>query len=167
MSAVPSNSSPLTYTPPATRGPRLNFTLADVNGAAVEFRNLSDRRLIVLDFWSTTCMPCLRKVPDLIDLQSKYSAYVEVAGIACDDLPWAQRTRAVEGIKSYYLHKAHKPINYGVWFEAEGHENQVQSQFRIKAYPTMVLLDHAGSELWRGSDVRQLEESITYYLARR
>ena len=169
MSAVPSNSSPLTGTQPDTRTlpPQINFTLSDAPGNPVEYRNLTDRRLVVLDFWSTTCMPCLRKIPELIDLQSRYATYVEVVGVACDDLPFSQRRKAVDGVKDYYLRKTPKPMNYGVLFEPEGQEGRVQSQFKIRAYPTMILLDHAGRELWRGSDVRQLEDSIKYYLMRK
>jgi len=168
MSAVPSNSSPLTAGPSTQQlQPQINFTLSDVNGNPVEFRNLTDRRLVVLDFWSTTCMPCLRKIPDLIELQGRYATYVEVVGIACDDLPFAQRGKAVEGVKDYYLRKTPRPINYGVLYEPEGAEGRVQTQFKIRSYPTMILLDHAGRELWRGSDTRQLEDSIKYYLMRR
>ncbi len=166
MSAVPSNSSPLTGAA-IQNAPRINFTLYDAGHNPVEFRNLSDRRLIVLDFWSTTCMPCLRKIPDLIDLQSRYSNYVEIAGVACDNLAWPDRKKAVDGIKDYYLRKAQKPINYGIWFEGDGQEGRVQTQFKVKAYPTMVLLDHAGRELWRGSDVHQLDDAIKYYLMRK
>jgi len=166
MSAVPSNSSPTIETPARQEAPRVTFTVYDSTGTPVEFRNLSDRRLVVLDFWTTTCMPCLRKVPDLIDLQSRYSNYVDVAGVACDDLPWDKRVKAVDGIKDYYLRRAPRPINYGIYFEGPGQEGRLQSLFKVKSYPTMVLLDHTGRELWRGSDVRQLEESIKYCLKR-
>lgn len=168
MSAVPSNSSPMNITPTiAPPGPRISFTLYDGSGNPVEFSQLTDRRLLVLDFWSTTCMPCLRKIPDLIDLQNRYASYVEIAGVACDDLPWDKRRKAVDGVRDYYLRKTPKPINYGIWYEGEGQEGRVQNQFKIKAYPTMILLDHTGRELWRGSDVRQLEEAIKYSLMRK
>ena len=167
MSAVPSNSSPLVGAPIQAQAQRASFTLYDVVGNPVEFRNLSDRRLIVLDFWTTTCPPCLRKIPELIDLQSRYSTYMDVVGVACDNLQWAQRTKAVEGVKDYYLRKTPRPINYSIYFEGEGQEGRLQSQFKIKAYPTMILLDHNGKELWRGSNTPQLEEAIKYSLMRK
>ncbi|MCE9533036.1 MAG: redoxin domain-containing protein [Planctomycetes bacterium] len=166
MSAVPSNSSPV-GAPVRQVENRISFTVYDSARNPIEFQNLTDRRLIVLDFWTTKCTPCLQKIPDLIELQSRYSNYVEIAGIACDDLPWASRVKAVEGIKDYYLRKAARPINYRIYFEGDGQEGRLQTQFRVRAYPTMVLLDYTGRELWRGSDVRQLEESIKYYHARR
>jgi thiol-disulfide isomerase/thioredoxin len=168
MSAVPSNSSPLTGASAAVQpAQRVNFVLYDSMGNPVEFQNLTDRRLVVLDFWTTTCMPCLRKIPELVDLQHRYSSYVEIAAVACDDLPFAQRRKAVDGIRDYYLRKSPRPINYGVWFEGDGQEGKLQNQFQVKAYPTLVLLDHNGRELWRGSDIRQLEDAIKYCLSRR
>jgi thiol-disulfide isomerase/thioredoxin len=167
MSATPSNSSPLVAAPNAVQDKRTNFTVYDLACEAVEFRNLTDRRLIVLDFWSTSCLPCLRKIPDLIDLQARYGDYVAVAGIACDDLPWPQRKKAVEGIKDYYLRKAQRPINYGLYLEGERQEGRIQQQFNVRAYPTLVLVEHGGRELWRGHDVRQLEDAIKFYLQRR
>lgn len=170
MTAVPSNSSPIVgvgaLQEQGQGPPRINFTLYDLAGNSVEFRHLTDKRLVVLDFWSTTCMPCLRKIPELIDLQARYSNYVEVVGVACDMTPWNQRTRDVMGIKNHYLHKAQRPINYPLYLEGEGQEGRLQNMFQVKAYPTMVVLDHTGKERWRGSDARQLEEAIKYILQR-
>jgi thiol-disulfide isomerase/thioredoxin len=167
MSATPSNSSPLADVPARQQQPARNFTLFNLACDPVEFRNLTDRRLIVLDFWSTTCMPCLRSIPELIEIQARYGNYVEVAGVACDDQPWDKRRKAVEGVRDYYLRKAQRPINYNLFLEGEGREGRLQQEFRIKAYPTMILLDHSGRELWRGSSAVQLEEAIKYYLMRR
>lgn len=171
MTAVPSNSSPIVgigaiQERPEQAAPRINFTLYDLGGNGVEFRHLTDRRLIVMDFWSTTCMPCLRKVPELIDFQSRYSNYVEVVGVVCDMTAWNQRTKDVMGIKDYYLRKAQKPINYPLYLEGQGQEGRIQTMFNIKAYPTMVVLDHNGKERWRGSDVKQLEDAIKFILQR-
>ena len=165
MTAVPANSSPIVGVGAMQdEKPRINFTLYDLGGNAVEFRHLSTKRLIVLDFWSTTCMPCLRKIPELIDLQARYGNYVEVAAIACDMTPWNQRTKDVIGIQNYYRKNRPGPINYPLYFEGEGQEGRIQSLFKIRAYPTFIVLDHTGKEHWRGSDVAQLEEAIKYTL---
>jgi thiol-disulfide isomerase/thioredoxin len=165
MSAAPSNSSPLVGAPARAR-PAQNFTMYNLAGDPVEFRTLTDRRLVVIDFWTTSCLPCLRKIPSLIDFQSRYGDYVEVAALACDELPWKERKRAVEGIKDYYLRKTPRPINYNIYLEGDREEGKLRRQFKIEMYPTLVLLDHTGKELWRGSDVRQLEEAVKYVLRR-
>ncbi len=167
MTAVPANSSPIVGVGAMQeQSPRINFTLYDLGGNPVEFRHLTTKRLIVLDFWSTTCMPCLRKIPELIDLQARYGNYVEVAGVACDMTPWNQRTKDVMGIQNYYRKNPRGPINYPLYLEGEGQEGRIRSMFKVEAYPTLVVLDHTGKERWRGSDVRQLEDAIKYILQR-
>jgi thiol-disulfide isomerase/thioredoxin len=165
MSATPSNSSPLAAVTQVGPQRRINFTLYDAGGSPIEFRNLSNRRLIVLDFWATFCNPCLQKIPDLIELQNQYSAYVDVIGVDCDNhLPFAQRTKAVDNIVMGYKKKR---VNYRTLFEGDGQETRVQSQFNVREFPTLVLLDFNGRELWRGSNVHALEDSIKFYLMRK
>jgi len=175
MSAVPSeliaahrdcaDRRPCSSSKPA---PRLNFTLYDAGGqhgrVPQSERSPVDRpRFLEHDLHA---LPAEDPRPDR---SAKPLRQLCRSGrIACDDQPWPPAAKkAVEGIKDYYLRKAQKPINYGVWFEVEGQEGRVQAQFKIKAYPTMIMLDHSGRELWRGSDVRQLEESIKYCLMRK
>lgn len=166
MTAVPANSSPIVGVGATQEHPGRSFTLYDVAGNGTEFRHLSDKRIIVLDFWTTTCLPCLRKIPELIDLQSRYGNYVEVVGVACDMTPWKQRTKEVMGIKDYYLRQAKRPINYPLYLEGEGQEGRVRHIFQVTSYPTMVVIDHTGRERWRGSDVKQLQEALDHILQR-
>ena len=51
---------------------RPDFSLADVNG---QIRNISewDGLVIALNFWATWCPPCLKEIPEFIELQSKYA----------------------------------------------------------------------------------------------
>jgi thiol-disulfide isomerase/thioredoxin len=166
MTAVPANSSPIVGVAAVQEQPSRGFTLYDLAGNGVDSRYLSKKRLIVLDFWTTTCPPCLRKIPELIDLQTRYENYVEVVGVACDMTPWNQRTKDVAGIKNYYR-KAPQPINYPLYLEGEGQEGRVRNMFNVKVYPTMVVIDHTGKERWRGSDVKQLDEAIEHILQKR
>jgi thiol-disulfide isomerase/thioredoxin len=166
MTAVPANSSPIVGVAAVQEQPGRGFTLYDVAGNGTEFRHLSDKRIIVLDFWTTTCPPCLRKIPELIDLQARYGNYVEVVGVACDMTPWKQRTQDVMGIKEGFRRSPRGPINYPLYLEGEGQEGRVRSMFQVSTYPTMIVIDHTGKELRRFSDVKQLEEAIKYILQR-
>lgn len=164
MSAVPSNSSPVPSAPVMPPQRSANFTVFDLAEEPIEFKNFTDRRLIVLEFWSTKCTPCLQKIPALIDLQARYSEYIAVIGIACDDAPWAERKASVEDVQKYYRSKAHKPINYQIYLEGNKQEGRIQQMFNVRAYPTMVLLDHTGRELKRANDIRVIEDAIRYHL---
>lgn len=43
-------------------------------------------KLLVVNFWATWCVPCLREVPDLLKLEAEYAARgVGLIGVAVDD----------------------------------------------------------------------------------
>ncbi|MEW6669060.1 MAG: TlpA disulfide reductase family protein [Thermodesulfobacteriota bacterium] len=61
-----------------------NFTLEDLSGKKV---SLSDHRgqFVLIDFWATWCQPCMRSIPELVDLHKKYRERgLVVLGISLD-----------------------------------------------------------------------------------
>ena len=65
--------------------PAQEFAMKDIEG---NIRHLSDwkGKVVLLNFWATWCPPCLKEIPDFIELQHKYkSADFQVIGIAVDD----------------------------------------------------------------------------------
>ncbi|MEO8877457.1 MAG: TlpA disulfide reductase family protein [Polyangiaceae bacterium] len=44
-----------------------DFTLKDMNGASVKLSSYRDK-VVVLNFWNTTCGPCLEEMPEIADL---------------------------------------------------------------------------------------------------
>jgi thiol-disulfide isomerase/thioredoxin len=155
--------------PPQSRAPGSkvpNFIVSDVMGSDWEYRYASGR-LVLLDFWSTSCGPCMRAVPSLKRLQADYGASgLELVGLACEpDAPFTTRAREVE------LVSRKKEMNYRVYLEREGHVGDVQRLFNVGYYPTLVLLDRSGTILWRGgatdTDLARLEGTIKQYLTKR
>jgi peroxiredoxin len=65
----------------------LNYTLKDMNGAAVSLASYHGRPLL-LNFWATWCGPCKEEIPALVDLTERYrSSKIAVLGISIDDAP--------------------------------------------------------------------------------
>lgn len=149
---------------PVNRVP--NFVLSDVTGSDWEFR-YSSGRLVLLDFWSTTCQPCMRAVPGMKRLQANYgNSGLEIVGIACEpDAPFNQRAKPVDEVAR------RKEMNYKVYLERDRHVGEVQRLFNVQWVPTLVLLDRQGNILWRGgatdTDFARLEEIVRTYLTRR
>jgi thiol-disulfide isomerase/thioredoxin len=70
---------------PAIGYQRPEFAALDLNG---EMRNIKewDGKLIVLNFWATWCPPCLKEIPEFIELQETYGDQgFQIIGIAIDD----------------------------------------------------------------------------------
>jgi thiol-disulfide isomerase/thioredoxin len=70
---------------PAIGLQRPEFAAMDMGG---QLRNIKewDGKLILLNFWATWCPPCLKEIPDFIELQKAYGGQgFQVIGIAIDD----------------------------------------------------------------------------------
>lgn len=138
-------------------GPRRvrNFALYDIDGQPWEFQQRHGR-LILLDFWGTWCAPCLRALPEIRLLQSRYSnAGLEVVGIACEGSTEAADVRHVADVARK------NNLNYRV-LVTESKTSPVVARFDIRVYPTLILLDQDGSEVFRGTadQIRTVEGII-------
>jgi thiol-disulfide isomerase/thioredoxin len=138
----------------------VNFALSDLNGQPWEFRQ-HHGRLVLLDFWGTWCMPCMRAIPHLKKLQGEYGPYgLEVVGIACERAAGSERARRVRDAVD------RQQINYRVVLGEDYEQCPVQQKFGIRSYPTLILLDGSGNILWRGdaAGLNQLEQTIQQQL---
>ena len=139
------------------------LALQDVDGRPWD---LSQRRgrLLLIDLWGTWCQPCLQAIPELIRLQSSYGPRgLEVIGVACERGSPADSVRRVQDIR-----KKIPSLNYRLLLGDDGNHKPVETQFRVAAYPTLVLVDADGTILWRGEggdSIRELEQIIRRRLA--
>jgi thiol-disulfide isomerase/thioredoxin len=145
--------------------PKFDFTVRGLEKDSEWKFSTASGRLVLLDFWSTTCTPCLKALPETNQLASLYAASgLEVVGIACE-APDSFEVQA----KSVSSIGQRNRLKYGLYLDGE--KNPAQRLFQVKAVPTMVLLDRKGNVLWRGSgasreNFEQLEEAIKRGLKR-
>jgi thiol-disulfide isomerase/thioredoxin len=143
-----------------------NFALNDMTGQDWELRTATGR-LVLVEFWSTTCAPCMRAVPSIKRLQTDYGqSGLEIVAVACEpDAPFPQRARTVDDLAR------RKELNYRVYVERDGRVGEVQRLLNVQWVPTLVLLDRQGAVLWRGgvseADLGRLEGIVKEYLTRR
>ncbi len=59
--------------PKAPSGPKApDFTLPALDGSTVRLSDHLGKGVILIDFWSTTCDPCLAEMPHIVDLYKQY-----------------------------------------------------------------------------------------------
>jgi thiol-disulfide isomerase/thioredoxin len=129
----------------------VNLALYDESGRVWEYRkDHAGRgrlgRLVLLDFMFSSCGPCRRSTPKLVDLYNKYHAWgLEVVSIANESGSIEQQVAQIRGMRGRYV------IPYPTLL-ATGPRCPVLTQFDIHAYPTVILLDENGEITFRSRD---------------
>lgn len=108
-----------------------NFTLPDVNGNMITLADLRGQ-YVVLDFWGTWCGWCVKAMPKMKEYYDKYQGKFEIVGIDCGDPPIKWKA-AVQVLKLPW-------INVQV-----GRDNLVSRIYRVKSFPTKVIIDPSGN----------------------
>ncbi len=133
------------------------FQAVDSQGRTRTFPADRPGGLLLVDFMTTSCVPCQKVVPVLTGIQEKYAARgLDVIAVTCDDE--AQKTRQVYAEK----YRAKHDLNYPVLVEPGQRPGQLMKRFGIDRFPTAVLLDARGAVLWQGnpSKVQELLTAI-------
>jgi thiol-disulfide isomerase/thioredoxin len=119
-----------------------NFALYDINGQVWEFRRHRVGKLVLMDFWFSSCAVCLTTMPHVNDLQRKYTQYgLEVLSVADEQGTPREQESKVRGVRGRY------GITYTTLL-CGGAYSPVRSQLRIQKYPTLILLDDRGEIVW-------------------
>lgn len=128
-------AEPIAATEPEVNviGTEVELTLKDLSG--VEQRLSAYRgRVVVLNFWATYCVPCLKEMPDLAAIQNHYAALgVQVIGAAADTAD--DKQKVMQFIKD-------SKLNFPVWLGASAENMQ---QFGLgSALPGTVVIGRDG-----------------------
>jgi thiol:disulfide interchange protein DsbD len=120
----PSNAQPA--------GPDLG-TIAKVDGGALDTSGLAGK-VVLVDFWATWCVPCVKEIPGFNQLQKGYeSKGLVVLGIATDE-------EGAERVKPF-LQK--HPMEYLVGLG----NPELGAKFGLDELPVTILFDRAGKQV--------------------
>ncbi len=90
-------------------------------------------RVYVVEFWAIWCDPCIRNIPHLNDLATKYK-----------EVPIISITPSQEEKKLRQIIEKHK-IKYHVAFGSDS-----IAAFGVRSYPTAFVFNHKGKIIWDG-----------------
>lgn len=129
--------------------PAQDFELIATDGRRVKLSDLQGK-VVMMDFWTTWCAPCIESVPVLNELYEKYKARgLEILYVSADDeadmpkiIPFAQK---------------HK-INFPVLFDNGG----VKASYKITGFPTVVFIDKNGKLRFRETGFGKTESPRKY-----
>lgn len=132
-------------------GPVPETTFHELDGSPVELSAFKGRVLLI-NFWGTWCVPCIREIPELVRLSDQFHTKgLEVVGIAV-------ASGSSEDIRAF-MQEHH--MNYRILV---GEMNRIKRQFRVMGFPTSIVVDRHGiiQKCFIGP---QTEEVLTHAIA--
>lgn len=97
-------------------------------------------KTLVINFWATWCQPCLKEIPEFVQLQTQYAKQnVQFIGIAIDELPAVTR------------YKNSVNINYSVLISSEWDGFNLAQQLgnNSNTVPYTVVVNPVGKIIYR------------------
>ena len=117
-----------------------DYDLTDLNGQPFKLLNKSSKDYLLLDFWGTWCIPCKELTPDIKQLYTNHSDKLDIVSIAFDN--------DIEDVKKYTLENE---MNwYHSYIDRSNRNDPIGKKLKIKAYPTLILLDKENKIIMRG-----------------
>ncbi len=111
--------------------PAPDFTLDGINGTPLTLSSFRGK-YVVLDFWGSWCVWCIRGVPKMKEYYAKYAGKFEILGIDCNDTQekWKE---AVTKHQLPWLH-VYNPRS-----------SSLLANYAVTGFPTKILVDPQGN----------------------
>ncbi len=107
-----------------------NFTLKDIKGNDFQLSSLRGK-YVILDFWGSWCIWCIKGMPKMKEYYSKYAGKFEIVGVDCNDTE-AKWKAAVEKHQLPWIHV----------YNPKG--SNVLDQYAIQGFPTKIVVGPDG-----------------------
>lgn len=134
----------------------LEMAFTALDGTQIDLTDMRGK-VVLIDFWSTSCPPCIAAMPQLKVLYDKYQDKgFEIIGIAANgDSDKEQILKLLKKVNATWPQRLDKGKEASVSFH---------SLYEISVLPTVWLLDTSGKVVERDVKVPQLESLIRKYL---
>jgi peroxiredoxin len=127
---------------------QIAFVATTLDGKPFDLDSLRGK-VVLLDCWSTTCRPCLEKMPEMKEHYEKYHARgFEIVGILCDSEE--NKGRAVEIIETQQL----------PWIQLHDPYWKLHKQLNGYGVPYCLLLDREGKVVLQNARGERLKKKL-------
>jgi peroxiredoxin len=108
--------------------PAPDFNLRDINGKSWALKALRGK-IVVLNFWFTSCIPCIQEMPELNKLVALYK-----------DKPVVFLALTFNNVKQIKIFQQRKRFDYTLLADSK----MVDEQYAVTSWPTSFVIDQTG-----------------------
>jgi len=126
----------------------VDFTIRDITGKRFRLAERLEKGPVLLDFWALWCVPCLKELPELAKIWSRFQGSGLSVVAVNEDAP-ADQAKVKPFIKR-------KRYGFTVAFDED---SDLWQQFNIDALPTVILLDRNGDVAYRHTGYKPGDEA--------
>lgn len=133
-----------------------DFTLQTLEGKNFKLSDYRGKKAIYITFWATWCSNCEAEIPELKEIQAKYSDDIMLLAI---------NTSINDSMKRMKKYVKKHDLTYQVAFD-EG--SQVTKNYKVMGTPTQVIIDVNGILRYQGTDIpHNIGERLDYLMDRK
>lgn len=109
-----------------------------ITGRTVDLADMHGK-IVVLDFWATTCAPCVAEMPHLKALYEEYHARgIEFIGISLDE------SKDDGGLAALRRFVDKHAIPWPQYYQGNGYDSSFSKSWGVGSAPTMLIVDRKG-----------------------
>ena len=125
------------------RFPVPSIQLTNVNGESFNLNEQSGK-VLVLDFWNTSCGICFKKFPDFDRLKQKYTSQKDIEFYAVNLIQPREELSSVMKITGSFN------FSFSTLYTDNNSANQIRELLKVEAVPTIVIINKQGEVVYTG-----------------
>jgi len=125
------------------RFPVPSIQLTNVNGESFNLNEQSGK-VLVLDFWNTSCGICFKKFPDFDRLKQKYTSQKDIEFYAVNLIQPREELSSVMKITGSFN------FSFSTLYTDNNSANQIRELLKVEAVPTIVIINKKGEVVYTG-----------------
>ena len=134
-----------------------DFTRESSSGKSIRLSDFRNKNYVLLDFWASWCIPCLKEIPNVKKLYGKYqSKGLEVIGVSLDD----DKSRWLEAVKKQNLNEWPQILSKEQQDKSVFEKDDLSEIYNFDGIPFYVLIDKNGKVIERWEHIGEEQQLI-------